>query len=117
MGLWTFDGKDLTDKVYDRSGQGNDGYFIGGATSTAKTIGKMGQGLQLDGSNDFVRSINSIGISGDAVFSVAGWFYFRSSSSVGVLTYLAGLARPASTGDFGGPTCCRQNTQAVMVRT
>ena len=54
VGLWTFDGKDVTDKVYDRSGQGNNGYFIGAATSSAKVIGKMGQALQFNGSTSYV---------------------------------------------------------------
>jgi Concanavalin A-like lectin/glucanases superfamily len=54
VGHWTFDGPDVTDKVYDRSGQGNNGYLLagtdgsftgGGPTSTAKTIGKLGQAL------------------------------------------------------------------------
>ncbi|MEP6637265.1 MAG: LamG domain-containing protein, partial [Acidobacteriota bacterium] len=46
VGMWSFNGPDVTDKVYDRSGQGNNGYFIGGATSSAKTIGKIGQALK-----------------------------------------------------------------------
>ena len=54
VGWWTFDGKDVTDKVYDRSGQGNHGYFEGGATSSAKVAGKVGQGLQFDGTDDYV---------------------------------------------------------------
>ena len=52
VGLWSFDGPDVTDKVYDRSGQGNNGYLVGIATSTAKAIGKIGQGLQFDSSSN-----------------------------------------------------------------
>ncbi len=48
VGHWTFDGPDVTDKVYDKSGNGNNGYFYNSATSTAKTIGKLGQGLRFD---------------------------------------------------------------------
>jgi hypothetical protein len=51
VGLWTFDGPDVTDKVYDRSGQSNNGYYVGGATSSAKVIGKLGQALNFDGSH------------------------------------------------------------------
>lgn len=54
VGHWTFDGADVTDKVYDRSGQANNGYFVGGATSSAKTIGKLGQALTFDGATNFV---------------------------------------------------------------
>jgi hypothetical protein len=54
VGYWSFDGKDLTDKIYDRSGAGNHGYVIGAATTTVKTIGKLGQGIALDGNDDYV---------------------------------------------------------------
>lgn len=43
VGLWAFDGADTTDKLYDGSGQGNSAYFYNGATSSAKTIGKLGR--------------------------------------------------------------------------
>jgi hypothetical protein len=46
VGYWSFNGLDVTDKVYDRSGQNNHGYFEGGATNTAKVGGKVGQALQ-----------------------------------------------------------------------
>src|SRR5262245_55089447 len=49
VGYWSFNGPDVTDKVYDRSAQGNHGYFNGGSTSSAKTIGKLGQALSFDG--------------------------------------------------------------------
>jgi Concanavalin A-like lectin/glucanases superfamily len=53
VGHWTFDGADVTDKVYDRSGQGNNGYWNGSATSSAKTIGKLGQALNFNGTTNF----------------------------------------------------------------
>src|SRR3989344_2013408 len=59
VGHWTFDGADVTDKVYDKSGQGNHGYFIGGATTTAKVKGKIGQALKFDGVDDYVDVMNS----------------------------------------------------------
>jgi len=59
-------------RTVDRSGQGNHGGFFGRATSTAKTIGKLGQALQFDGVNDRV-------ITGEvtipATFSAAMWMY------------------------------------------
>lgn len=50
VGHWTFDGSDFTDKVYDGSGNGNNGYVFGIATTSMKTIGKLGQGAQFNGS-------------------------------------------------------------------
>src|SRR3989344_4561342 len=58
VGYWTFDGADVTDKVYDKSGQGNHGYFYGGATTTAKVKGKIGQALKFDGVDDRVNAGN-----------------------------------------------------------
>ena len=43
----------MTTTVIDRSGQNNHGYFNGGATSSAKVIGKLGQALTFDGNNDY----------------------------------------------------------------
>jgi hypothetical protein len=54
IGLWSFNGLDLTDRVYDRSVSANHGYINGVATSTAKTTGKLGQGLSFDGIDDYV---------------------------------------------------------------
>ena len=71
VGHWTFDGPDVTDKIYDRSGQGNNGYFVGGATSTAKTIGKLGQGLKFDGVDDYVNINTSGTLSG--AYTIGAW--------------------------------------------
>jgi hypothetical protein len=54
VGMWSFNSKDLSDKVYDRSGNGNDGYVNGRATSTLKSIGKVGQALNFDGTSDYI---------------------------------------------------------------
>lgn len=59
LGLWTFDGPDITTSILDRSGQGNNGYFIGAATSSAKTIGKLGQALTFDGIDDYTITTRS----------------------------------------------------------
>jgi hypothetical protein len=74
---WTFDGSDVTDKVYDRVG-GNDGYFVGGATSSAKTIGKVGQALSFNGSNNYVNLGNILDM-GENNFSISAWA--RSTST------------------------------------
>jgi hypothetical protein len=54
VGYWSFNGIDLTDKVYDKSSQGNNGYYNGRATSTAKIPGKLGQALDFNGTTDYV---------------------------------------------------------------
>jgi hypothetical protein len=57
VGHWTFDGADIVGTIADRAGS-NHGYFIGGATSSAKTIGKLGQALNFDGIDDYVSATN-----------------------------------------------------------
>jgi hypothetical protein len=76
VGHWTFDGSDTGTTVTDRSGQGNNGYFINGATSSAKTIGKLGQALNFDGSDDRV-SFPSPTL--DTVNSAAVWVNAQES--------------------------------------
>ncbi len=83
IGLWSFNGTDLTDQVYDRSGNGHNGYFSGGATSTAKTTGKIGQAINFDGVNDTVliahSSLLDLDMNESATFSF--WVNKRSASA------------------------------------
>ncbi len=78
VGYWSFNGTDVTDKVYDRSGVGNNGYFIGSATSSAKTIGKVGQALKFDGSSS--RVLFTAPSIANASFSFTGWVYQESTA-------------------------------------
>lgn len=60
VGHWTFDGKDLINNAADRSGQGNTGYLTN-FTSTTTVIGRLGQALDFDGSDDYVSVPHSFG--------------------------------------------------------
>lgn len=55
VGMWSFNGLDFTDRVYDRSGNGNDGYVYSGATTSIKTFGKIGQGLIFRNSTPYIN--------------------------------------------------------------
>ncbi|MEK7180032.1 MAG: LamG domain-containing protein, partial [Patescibacteria group bacterium] len=56
VGMWSFNGPDITDnQILDVSGNGNHGGFFNGATSSATVIGKVGQALQFDGNNDYIK--------------------------------------------------------------
>ncbi|MFA6315415.1 MAG: LamG domain-containing protein [Candidatus Paceibacterota bacterium] len=57
VGYWTFDGKDMIQNVADRSGQGNNGKIIGQAATTT-TLGRIGQALSFDGSDDYINLDN-----------------------------------------------------------
>ncbi len=52
VGFWSFNGPDMDgNEAYDRSGQGNTGTLTG----TTRTIGKVGQALDFNGSTDYVN--------------------------------------------------------------
>ncbi len=70
---WSFDGADLTDKVYDRSSNNNNGYYNGRATSTAKVPGKIGQGLSFNGTSDSVIAPDTASLD-TSNMSVSLWF-------------------------------------------
>ena len=73
VGMWSFNGPDLTTTTaYDRSGQGNNGTLTNGPT---RAIGKIGQGLNFDGSDDYVSSPHSSSIDFDVNqdFTIAVW--------------------------------------------
>lgn len=75
VGHWTFDGVDFSDKVYDRSGNGYDGYLFGIATSAAKAMGKLGQALTLSGATG--QRVNTPLNTAFTDFSACAWFYPR----------------------------------------
>ncbi len=87
VGLWSFNSKDLSDKVYDRSGQGNDGYFSGRATSTAKTIGKVGQALDFDGTADQVYLGTPASLFPTSAITMSAWI--RPDTVGGAIIVLA----------------------------
>ena len=78
VGSWTFDGPDITDKVYDRSGQNNNGYILNSATSTMETLGKLGQALNFDGVDDRVTLTNSLNLG--TVNSLSVWVYWQGNN-------------------------------------
>ncbi len=69
QGHWTFDGPDITtNAILDKSGNGRHGGYKGGATSSAKTIGKLGQALKFDGQNTYV-DVGNTSIPGEITLS------------------------------------------------
>ncbi len=71
VGLWTFDGSDISGStIYDLSGNGNNG-TNNGATPT---IGKLGQALKFDGSSSYVDTgITSEATFSNATFTLSAW--------------------------------------------
>jgi hypothetical protein len=57
VGHWTFDGKDMAGNyAFDKSGNGNRGTLTGSNGVPIRAAGKIGQGLQFDGVDDYVRA-------------------------------------------------------------
>jgi hypothetical protein len=92
VGHWTFDGKDMIPNVRDKSGQGNHGSLILGAsgnTATTTLQGKLGQAINFDGTNDYV------GVSSQAPFIITGnvtlssWVRLKSvpTSGAGIISF------------------------------
>jgi uncharacterized protein (TIGR02145 family) len=74
VGHWTFDGPDIEGTTaYDLSSKGNHGTLTGGV---AKGIGQLGQGITLDGSDDYVTIADNAALDfgTTADFTLSGWF-------------------------------------------
>ena len=91
VGWWTFDGPDTLTNIADKSGQGNNGSLILGAsgnTSTTTTPGRVGQALLFDGINDYV----TLGASYNGVQTVAFWIQVSTSTTLQKIIDLNGTA-------------------------
>jgi len=88
VGYWSMNGADVTDKIYDRIG-GNNGYLYNGATSSAKVIGKLGQGFKYDGVNDNIQVPSSSSLQFSGQFSASLWIKTTSLNSTGYSTFIS----------------------------
>lgn len=87
IGYWTFDGNKIAGvTAYDSGSGGNNGTMTNGPTPT---IGKVGQALRFDGTDDYVSIGNSSTHSFDRAnsFSISAWFYKNSiTGPLGIFT-------------------------------
>lgn len=78
VGYWSFNGPDMINgTVFDRSGSGNNLFFVDLASSTAYVAGKIGQGLYFDtGITDYLEDSQSSTAHnfGTGPFSTSIWF-------------------------------------------
>jgi hypothetical protein len=74
VGWWTFDGKDMAGNyAFDRSGNGNRGTLTGSNGLPVRTLGKIGQGMQFDGVDDYVNAGDINAIDGVNEITVSAW--------------------------------------------
>jgi hypothetical protein len=79
VGWWTFDGKDMAGNyAFDKSGNGNRGTLTGTNGVPARTIGKIGQGLEFDGVDDYVNVGSNTTLDNMQAWSVSAWIYIRN---------------------------------------
>lgn len=75
VGLWSFDGQDIYGgTAYDRAGSNNG--TISGATPA---MGKVGQSLLFDGSNDYVQVTQNASINSLNTLTMSAWVYKKGN--------------------------------------
>lgn len=85
VSYWSFNGADVTDKVYDRVGS-NNGYFPSGiSTSSAKVQGKLGQGLLFNGSSNYIDIGDKSSLKSLSAVTVAAWVKTSQVSGDGAI--------------------------------
>ncbi len=86
VGYWTFDGNKIAGvTAYDSSTNGNNGTMSGGPTPT---IGKIGQALSFDGSDDYISLGSSVNLG--TTHSISLWV--KSDATAGNRSFLRGAA-------------------------
>jgi len=94
IGLWSFDGRDMYGTTaYDRSGNGNNGTLVNGARPVS---GKIGQGIQLDGVDDYIQTGYEFLTTG-STNSVALWIKPNTCTSGNQDLFSANASRSALT--------------------
>ena len=115
-GYWSFNGQDLSGTTaYDRSGANNTGTLTNGPTAA---IGKLGQALSFDGTDDYVNAGSSAILDDLATLTVSAWIK-PTTSGEGNFGRIADKTA-ASTGwifymcaDPGQANCVSSNKLAV----
>ncbi|TXI33544.1 MAG: LamG domain-containing protein, partial [Candidatus Moraniibacteriota bacterium] len=97
-GYWSFNGRDMNGTaVLDSSGAGNNGVLTNGPT---RTIGKIGQGLSFDNTDDYVSVPDnaSLDIGDTDNMTLAGWFYRNATGTAGTIFAKRAGVLAANTG-------------------
>lgn len=84
IGYWSFNGPDIDNThIYDRSVSADHAYLVGSvSTSSVKTIGKVGQGMNFTGANYYANATSTVGNITTNQVTVAGWVYPYSTGSI-----------------------------------
>ncbi|MSU44781.1 hypothetical protein EXS45_01190 [Candidatus Nomurabacteria bacterium] len=100
VGYWTLDGKDTiwtsssAATTLDKSGGGNTGTLGSMTQSIATVAGKIGQGLNFDGTNDYVAIGDVLDLVGNDL-TLAGWFNIKTCTNNG-----GGIVKLSAAGNY-----------------
>lgn len=79
---WSFDGDDMASGVLqDLSNGGNRGNIFGISSTTSYVPGQIGQAINFDGVNDYVRNVTTLDLTSTNVATVAFWANIRNFNS------------------------------------
>ncbi len=96
VGWWTFDGKYLsTTTATDSSGQGNNGTLTNGPVPA---LGKVGQALNFDGSNDYVGIADAAALRMTTILALSAWIK-PTASNDGNFHFIFGKASYSDSSD------------------
>ncbi len=86
-GYWSFNGQDVSGTTaYDRSGAGNTGTLSGAGAA----IGKLGQALTFDGSNDYVSVSDASSLDITGTLTLSAWVRKATHPAAGNYEIVAG---------------------------
>lgn len=103
IGMWSFDGPDIVNgRVIDRSPTLAHGTPIDIATSTFYKMGKIGQGVTLDGVDDCVRmgDVSTYDFGASDSFTVSGWYRRMNNSNTGMFVTKKGQSGSTDAGFY-----------------
>ena len=89
VGYWNMDSTEIFGtNVYDTSGKNNHGTMVGGGAggSPTSTVGKIGQGLDFDGSNGYINTNNQTTLNpGTGSYTISAWAKTTDSGNYGTI--------------------------------
>src|SRR3989344_2019060 len=125
IGYWTFDGKDTpwtsatAATTLDKSGNFATGTLTSMSQSTSPTPGKIGQGLNFDGVNDYVNtSAKAFAFERTDKFSIAMWYKLSKPITTTSPTLFGNIAGAGNRGyalGFKGAGECSSTTKIGFV--
>jgi len=112
LAWWTFNSNNIdSNYIYDSSSSGLKGYVYGGATTSAQTVGKLGQALKFTGTTNYAAFANS-GSFSEATNTISLWIKATSLPATTGILSINGVGAPLSATPN---TVIQSNTNCVRI--